>query len=297
MVFSKFNQVRNDLTGPQQRLKVIIVIMMQLQLPFIVAINSSEPTQVSWLAELVLCSGFFLIYLLEEVVHQLVPQQQQLAKKGNIGLSQGALSRSSLPSDTGSNAGIWSREERVNSCCEDVTNHNDMEMQVARSEPTAEPGYNPKYSVRLSDSTSSVFPNYHAPDSLKPLPQENPSPLRLFSSCLTPRILNDISTVLALSFHSVFEGLAIGLEGSSVEVVWQLLAGIASHKFVVTFSLSLQLMEAGSTSFGFVLFLVTFSLISPLGIGVGLAVSESAEDHTAEVHLVTVASSSSSVSS
>ena len=36
--------------------------------------------------------------------------------------------------------------------------------------------------------------------------------------------LRDLVTVLALSFHSIFEGLAVGLE-TSVENVWKLFAG------------------------------------------------------------------------
>ena len=207
--------------------------------------------------------------------------QQPLAEKSSISPTQRSVTSTSQSSVTGSNMGSCKGEERVHSCC-DATNHNDMEMQ-ARSESS----YNPKYSVRLSDSTSSVFPNYHAPDSLKPPPQENPSHSQILSSLATPRNLRDIPTVLALSFHAVFEGLAIGLEGSSVEV-WQMLAAIGSHKFIVTFSLSLQLMEAGTTSLGFALFLIFFSLTSPLGIGVGLAVLEIADDQT-EVHQVTVA--------
>ena len=230
-----------------------------------------------FLAELVVCSGFFLIYLLEELVHQLVqPQRDQISASQTI-------PRSSQPSKTGNSGGNSIREEeRVNSCC-DATNHNDMEMQT--SVTNTEPGYNPKYSVRLSDSTSSVFPNYHAPDSLKPLPQENPSESPpLFSLLAMPSVLRDFFLVLAVSFHAVFEGLAIGLEDSS-EDVWKMLATTASHKFVLTFSVSLQLMQGGTTRLGFALFLITFTLISPLGIGVGLALLEL----TAEVDQVTVA--------
>ena len=219
------------------------------------------------------------------MVHQLVhPTAQRDHKSPSL-----AIARSSQPSETepGSNTGIGRREERANSCC-DATDHNDMEMQPRSEASAAEPGYNPKYSVRLSLSTSSVFPNYHAPDSLKPLPQEKlpPSNPNLSFCLATPRILRDFCTVLALSFHAVFEGLAIGLEESS-EDVWKMLTAIASHKFVITFSLSLQLLETGTTKLGFGLFLTTFSLISPLGIGVGLAASEPA-DQTSEVHQVTL---------
>ena len=40
--------------------------------------------------------------------------------------------------------------------------------------------------------------------------------------------LNDFLTVLALSFHSVFEGLAVGLE-TEPHNIWILFAGIFQH--------------------------------------------------------------------
>ena len=125
------------------------------------------------MAELVLCSGFFLVYLVEEVVQLLVHPN---AHQDNLNSHQ-----SSKAVDKGQGRD----GERANSCC-DATNHNDMEMQPrsesSTSESSIDPGYNPKYSVRLSLTTSSVFPNYHSPDSLKPSPQEKPfpSPSRLF---------------------------------------------------------------------------------------------------------------------
>ena len=228
--------------------------------------------------ELVLTSGFFLLYLVEETLHQLV----QLGGEGDH------LVHGRQPSETEITPS--SREERSNSCC-DATNHNDMEMQDRSKSIGGDPGYNPKYSVRLSLSTSSVFPNYQSPDSLKPAPQGKPPILRsqlLISLRGRPNLLRVVFTVLALSFHAVFEGLAIGLEDSDVDV-WKMLAAIASHKFVITFCISLELLQADGTAIlRFCLFLISFSLVSPLGIGVGHAVSGMA-DQSSEVHQVTVA--------
>ena len=85
--------------------------------------------------------------------------------------------------------------------------------------------------------------------------------------------------VLAFSFLAAFDGLLIGLEDSS-ENVWRILTAIASHKLIITFCLSLELLQATSSNIGFGLFLLIFSLVSPLGVGVGLAVSaEPTEDH------------------
>ena len=135
--------------------------------------DSNAFDQVHWLAELVLCSGFFLVYLVEEVVQLLVHPD---AHQDNLNSRQ-----TSKAVDKGQGRD----GERANSCC-DATNHNDMELQPRSESSTCEssidPGYNPKYSVRLSLTNSSVFPNYHSPDSLKPSPQEKPfpSPSRLF---------------------------------------------------------------------------------------------------------------------
>ena len=84
--------------------------------------------------------------------------------------------------------------------------------------------------------------------------------------------------VLAFSFLAAFDGLLIGLEDSS-ENIWRILTSIASHKLIITFCLSLELLQATSSNIGFGLFLLIFSLVSPLGVGVGLAVSEPTEDH------------------
>ena len=48
--------------------------------------------------------------------------------------------------------------------------HSDMEM--AGEEREAGKGYNPKYEVQLSMTTSDMFPNYHSPESIVTGPQQ-----------------------------------------------------------------------------------------------------------------------------
>ena len=50
----------------------------------------------------------------------------------------------------------------------------------------------------------------------------------------------DFLTVLALSLHAIFEGLAVGL-GDDEEGVWVLFAAICSHKFVMSFCIGVEL--------------------------------------------------------
>lgn len=58
--------------------------------------------------------------------------------------------------------------------------------------------------------------------------------------------IRDFFTVLALSFHALFEGLAVGLE-EDAEGVWKLFAGVATHKFVMSFCVGLEVKLAGET--------------------------------------------------
>ena len=60
--------------------------------------------------------------------------------------------------------------------------------------------------------------------------------------------LREFFTVLALSLHAVFEGLAVGLEDTTAGV-WTLFAAIASHKFVISFCMGVELVSVSGTTF------------------------------------------------
>lgn len=80
-------------------------------------------------------------------------------------------------------------------------------------------------------------------------------------------------TILALSFHAVFEGLAVGLE-TKVNNVWYLLLAIATHKFVISFCVGVDLLSTRTRLFLMMVYVATFSFVSPLGIGIGIALSD-----------------------
>ncbi|RZC40892.1 Zip domain containing protein [Asbolus verrucosus] len=70
--------------------------------------------------------------------------------------------------------------------------------------------------------------------------------------------------VLALSFHAVFEGLAVGLEGS-VQRVWYLFAAIATHKLVIAFCVGVELVTSKTRMLLVILYTGTFAIVTPLG--------------------------------
>ncbi|XP_067664329.1 zinc transporter ZIP1-like [Haliotis asinina] len=88
--------------------------------------------------------------------------------------------------------------------------------------------------------------------------------------------------LIALSFHTIFDGLAVGLQQDSTEV-WEVFVAISIHKSLVAFCLGLQLFKAFMQNFKkpFAC-LCFFSLMSPIGICIGIAVTSSDLDLDAQ---------------
>ena len=73
------------------------------------------------------------------------------------------------------------------------------------------------------------------------------------------------------------QGLAVGLE-EHVSDVWTLFAAVATHKFVISFCMAIELVSAGTPLPFFLTYIITFAVMTPIGIGIGLAVTELAAD-------------------
>ncbi|XP_076662670.1 zinc transporter ZIP1-like isoform X3 [Andrena cerasifolii] len=81
--------------------------------------------------------------------------------------------------------------------------------------------------------------------------------------------LRGLLIVLGLSVHELFEGLAIGLE-SSASYVWYMFAAVAAHKFVIAFCIGVELIASNTRTYLSVIYVCTFAVVSPLGIGIGM---------------------------
>ena len=77
----------------------------------------------------------------------------------------------------------------------------------------------------------------------------------------------------ALSVHSVFEGLALGLEDSGSKVL-ELFSGLIIHKSVVAFNLGMSVVKSNMSMKETVGSIMGFSIASPTGIAIGIAVSQ-----------------------
>lgn len=84
--------------------------------------------------------------------------------------------------------------------------------------------------------------------------------------------LRGLLIVLALSVHELFEGLAVGLEGSAANV-WYLFGAVAAHKLVLAFCVGVELIVSRTRPWLAFVYVLTFSVVSPIGIGIGILVS------------------------
>ncbi|XP_072237034.1 zinc transporter ZIP1 [Leuresthes tenuis] len=78
---------------------------------------------------------------------------------------------------------------------------------------------------------------------------------------------------LSLSLHSVFEGLAIGLQNSESKVL-EICIAILVHKSIIVFSLSVKLVQSAIRPMWVALYILVFAVMSPLGIAIGISVME-----------------------
>lgn len=86
--------------------------------------------------------------------------------------------------------------------------------------------------------------------------------------------IRSLLLVIALSLHSVIEGLAIGLQEEK-DMLLQLFAAVAIHKGVLGFSLGLSLVRDGALSAARMwISALTFCAASPLGVAIGWAVTD-----------------------
>ena len=80
--------------------------------------------------------------------------------------------------------------------------------------------------------------------------------------------------LLALSLHTVFEGLALGLQ-PSLALLWTLFGAIAFHKAIMAFTMGIQFAENIGKISRVIVFIVLFSFMAPLGIAIGTVIAHS----------------------
>jgi len=81
--------------------------------------------------------------------------------------------------------------------------------------------------------------------------------------------------VLALSVHSIFEGMAIGLQ-LSVQDVWKLFLAVSLHDVPVHFCVGMEMFNGGIKKLHIIIYFLILGIITPIGIIIGIVVTEHA---------------------
>ncbi|KAJ8882486.1 hypothetical protein PR048_014297 [Dryococelus australis] len=84
--------------------------------------------------------------------------------------------------------------------------------------------------------------------------------------------LRGLLMVVALSFHSVFEGLALGLQPTTRDT-WYLFGAVAVHTCALLTCIGLELATSGLAAPRVVLYVSVLALVSPVGVAAGLVVT------------------------
>ncbi|XP_061174108.1 zinc transporter ZIP1-like [Saccostrea echinata] len=84
-------------------------------------------------------------------------------------------------------------------------------------------------------------------------------------------LLRSLLLLLALSLHSLFEGLAVGLQEETDQVI-QIFAALALHKSILSFSLGMNVAQSKMTLKGAIKSVLLFSISAPIGVGVGIGI-------------------------
>ncbi|RZC38782.1 Zip domain containing protein [Asbolus verrucosus] len=95
----------------------------------------------------------------------------------------------------------------------------------------------------------------------------------------TMKTIRGLFIVLALSVHELFEGLAVGLESSSKNV-WYMFGAVSAHKLVIAFCIGVELVSTGLKTCLVAIYVFIFAVVSPLGIGIGIIVTNKGESST-----------------
>ncbi|CAL7952054.1 unnamed protein product [Xylocopa violacea] len=246
------------------------------------------------LSELLFCAGFFLVYFVEEAVHAALtgkPESSEALLYRTVSVRRcnnqtGASAVTSAGSTTTLSTTTRSTWKETNEDLED--SENDLNKQSGQQDlGDLRNGKQDKMlpAIFVLSSPTGLSSTEHSLRNSGKHPSDaelNHYPRMKHHGHKHVPVTKNTSvqgllTVLALSFHAIFEGLAVGLEPSIGSVVY-LAAAIATHKLVISFCVGMELYVAGASTRTTLGYLTIFSMVTPIGIAVGLALGHFKND-------------------
>ncbi|CAN6471724.1 unnamed protein product [Victoria cruziana] len=99
----------------------------------------------------------------------------------------------------------------------------------------------------------------------------------------TSNIGDTILLILALCFHSVFEGIAVGVSGTQLDA-WRNLWTISLHKIFAAIAMGIALLKMSPDRplLMAVSYALAFAISSPVGVGIGIAIDATTQGAVAD---------------
>ncbi|XP_034487388.1 zinc transporter ZIP1 isoform X1 [Drosophila innubila] len=211
------------------------------------------------LAELLMCCGFFLMYFIEEAMHAYMHRFYQddasaAFERGHSIRHSHLMKSATAPAANSAELTTPPLTSPPNGSLsvQDLM-QNDLEQQK----------YGAVHHQKHSHSHSHNHGHGHGHSHMA---------MTDGSGDVLTSSLRGLFIVLALSLHELFEGMAIGLEGSASSV-WFMFGAVSAHKLVLAFCVGVELIVARTRLSLSVLYVLTFAVVSPLGIGLGILIS------------------------
>lgn len=244
------------------------------------------------LSELLFCAGFFLVYFVEEAVHAALtgkPESSEALLYRTVSVRR-CNNQTSASTTTNSGSSTTTVSTTARSTWKDGSDElEDGENELNKR--SRQHGLDDFHDGKQDKMLPAIFV-LSAPTGLSSTQCSPQDGTKYPSNTDYPRMkhhehnhsvvtkntsIQGLLTVLALSFHAIFEGLAVGLEPSIGSVVY-LAAAIATHKLVISFCVGMELYVAGASSRTTLGYLTIFSMVTPIGIAVGLALGHFKND-------------------
>ncbi|KAK0182060.1 hypothetical protein PV327_000231 [Microctonus hyperodae] len=234
------------------------------------------------MAELLFCIGFFVVYFVEEIVHATIANKTKS--------SDDLLYRTVSVRRCNKAVPVSSSTTTITTVAMKKSSSSPTSWQIGRFRYENEDHDNAKTSSDPSNNRNELnkcdnngIPTVFIQSSASlELPSENigreedrfvirpTPPVKSHSHNHTDTSVRGLLAVIALSFHAIFEGLAVGLEPSLSSVVY-LAGAIATHKLVIAFCVGMELYVTGASTRTILGYLSIFSMVTPIGIILGVA--------------------------
>ncbi len=251
-------------------------------------IEAAYHTRVDYpVAEFVIVLGFFLVLLAEQIVLEFglaePPQRQQQAglrrrSSATVGTASSQTEGSPLLGNGGGGGGGHGTFENGRSPPA-VPQHDEGEG-VDDDVANDLGGALPEVSLALGAGDNSASSSSLAAGPADP---DSDGHHHHHHHLLDHSSLRSYLLLVALTFHSLFEGLAIGLQEVSGQL-FSIFTAVIVHKAVMAFSLGLTVAQSAGISLrSFVASVLVFSAASPVGMIVGILVTDMQESLARDV--------------